>query len=144
MGAPELPKNGLFWPKMATVCHKQSQQPQMGLTWFNIDVRTFFGPKWPYLAIGSPSKPKWVEHWLNMVEHCQTHPGGSVWAFRAPKCHFLGAKRVQTHPPRCEIQCSTMFNQCSTHLGLLGPPMAKYGHFGPKMAIFGHKNGQNH
>ena len=44
-----------------------------------------FGPKWPYLAIGSPSKPKWVEHWLNMVEHCQTHPGGSVWAFMAPK-----------------------------------------------------------
>ena len=29
----------------------------------------FFGPKWPYLAISSPSKCKWVEHWLNMVEH---------------------------------------------------------------------------
>ena len=23
-----------------------------------------------------PSHPKWVEHWLNMVEHCWTHPGG--------------------------------------------------------------------
>ena len=29
----------------------------------------FFGPKWPYLAIGGPSEPQWVEHWLNKVEH---------------------------------------------------------------------------
>ena len=53
----------------------------------------------------------------------------------APKCNFLGAKGVQTHPPRCEVQCSTMFNQCSTHLGSLGLPMAQYGHFEPKNAI---------
>ena len=36
-----------------------------------------FGPKnshiWPYLAIGSPSCPKLVEHWLNMVEHRSPH-----------------------------------------------------------------------
>ena len=32
--------------------------------------------------------------------------------------------------------CSTMFNQCSTHLHLLGLLMAKYGHFGPKKAVF--------
>ena len=28
-----------------------------------------------------------------------------------------------------EIQCSTMFNQCLTQLGLLGMHMAKYGHW---------------
>ena len=37
--------------------------------------------------------------------------------------------------------CSTLFNQCSTHLGWLGPPMAKYGHFGQKMAVFGRFQG---
>ena len=45
-----------------------------------------------------------------------------------PKCHFWGAKRFQTDPPRCEVQCSTLFNQCSTHLWSLGLPMANYGH----------------
>ena len=54
----------------------------------------------------------------------------------APKCHFLGAKGVQTHPPRCEVQCSTMFNQCSTQLGSLGLPMAQYGIFWPKKGHF--------
>ena len=63
--------------------------------------------------------------------------GSFLRGFGAPKCHFLGAKRVQTHPPRCEVQCSTMFSQCSTHLGLLGLPMAEYGHLWPKRVIFG-------
>ena len=42
-----------------------------------------FGPKnshiWPYLAIGSPSCPKLVEHWLNMVEHRSPHLGWATW-----------------------------------------------------------------
>ena len=33
--------------------------------------------KWSYLALGSLSGLKWVERWLNMVEHCISHPGGS-------------------------------------------------------------------
>ena len=33
-------------------------------------------------------------------------------------------------------QCSTMFNQCSSHLGSLGLPMAEYGHFWPKKGHF--------
>ena len=37
--------------------------------------------KWPYLAIGSPSSPKWVEYWVNRVEHCISHPGGQLWPF---------------------------------------------------------------
>ena len=53
----------------------------------------FFDPKWPYLAIGSPRKPKWVEHWLNMVEHCQTHPGGSVGPLGPPKSVTRGPQR---------------------------------------------------
>ena len=100
----------LFWPEMAIFGHRQSQQAQMGWTlvehgWtlyftsggVSLSLldhpemspggprNVLFDPKWPYLAIGSPSKPKWVGHWLNMVEHCQTHPGGSVWAFMGPK-----------------------------------------------------------
>ena len=54
-----------------------------------------------------------------------------------PKCHFWGAKRFQTDPPRCEVQCSTLFNQCSTHLWSLGLPMANYGHIWPKRVILG-------
>ena len=42
-----------------------------------------FGPKnshiWPYLAIGSPSCPKLVEHWLNMVEHRSPQLGWATW-----------------------------------------------------------------
>ena len=49
---------------------------------------------------------------------------------------LAGTAYGQTDPPGCEIQCSTMFNQCSTHLRLLGLLMAKYGHFGPKKAVF--------
>ena len=59
---------------------------------FNLECTTFlpiwphyghFGPKnshiWPYLAIGSPSCPKLVEHWLNMVEHRSPHLGWAIW-----------------------------------------------------------------
>ena len=31
-----------------------------------------------------------------------------------------------TGPPICEIQCSTLFNRCSTQIGQLGLPRAKY------------------
>ena len=69
---------------------------------------------------------------------------GPIWQFPVifggsgtPKCHFWGAKRFQTDPPRCEVQCSTLFNQCSTHLWSLGLPMANYGHIWPKRVILG-------
>ena len=77
----------------------------------------------------------WDCLWPNMAIFGQKRSflGGSG----APKCHFFGAKRVQTHPPGCEVQCSTMFNQCSTHLGSLGLPMAQHSHFEPKNAVFG-------
>ena len=86
----------------------------------------FFDPKWPYLAIGSPRKPKWVEHWLNMVEHCQTHPGGSVWAFRAPKkCHpgAPEAFKIVIFGPK------TPFGAAGTAYGKLWPFWAKKGRF---------------
>ena len=49
-----------------------------------------FGPKnsqiWPYLAIGSLSDPKLVEHWLNMVEHRSPHLGWATWTpLHSPK-----------------------------------------------------------
>ena len=49
-----------------------------------------------------------------------------------PQMPFFGGKKGPNSPPRCEVQCRTMFNQCSTHLGWLGLPKAKYGNFGPK------------
>ena len=38
-----------------------------------------------------------------------------------PRVILVGA----SGPPRCEPECSTKFNQCSTNLGHLGSPMAK-------------------
>ena len=55
----------------------------------------------------------------------------------APKWCFRVVKKAQTDPLGCEVQCSTLFNQCSTHLRLLGLHMAKNSHFGPKKAVFG-------
>ena len=123
MGAPELPKNGLFWPKMAIFGHRQSQQAQMGWTLVEHGWTLYFtsrgvylslldhpemshrspeGPEnslfWPEMAVfghrrSQRAKMGWTlveQGWtrLNRVEHCQTHPGRPVWAFRAPKnCH---------------------------------------------------------
>ena len=50
-------------------------------------------------------------HWQNMA---------IFGASGAPRCHFLGALRAQTGHPGCVWQCPTSFNQCPTHLGLLG------------------------
>ena len=61
---------------------------------------------------------------------------------RAPRWHFRGVKRVQTHPPGCVQQCSTMFNQCSTHLGWLGLPMANKRNFGANFGQKWPKSGQ--
>ena len=72
---------------------------------------------------------------------------GQIWPFWVKKGRFRAllrppsdisgwSKRLKLTPPGCEIQCSTMFNQCSTQLGLLGLPMAKYGHFGVKKGRF--------
>ena len=72
----------------------------------------FFGIKWPDLDIGSPSSPKWVQYWVNMIEHYISYPGGQLGPFRAPENVNL---RPQNHPK--------MF-------------------FRPKMAIFSHRQSQ--
>ena len=43
--------------------------------------------------------PKWVEHWLNMVEHCTSHLGGWVWTPLAPKKWHFGAPE----PPKNDL-----------------------------------------
>ena len=60
--------------------------------------------------------------------------GGS----RAPQWHLRVVQKAQTDPPGCGEQCSTLFSQCSTHLGSLGLPMATFGHSRPKKAIKWH------
>jgi len=67
---------------------------------------------------------------------------------------FFGALKVQTDPPEGVWQCSTLFNQRSTHLCLLEGSMvkklhfwAKKGHFwrlwGPPATLFGDPKGPN-
>ena len=80
---------------------------------FYCHFMAFFGSKWPYWAIGSPSDPKWVEHWLNMVEHCTSHLGGWVWTPLAPQKWHFGAPE----PPKNDL-------------------------FWPKNAILGHRQSQ--
>ena len=61
-------------------------------------------------------------------------PKSNFWAFLRPLLTFSGGIKGPNWPPR---MWNTMFTHCSTHLGLLGPPMAKYVHFWPKKATFG-------
>ena len=72
---------------------------------FYCHLMVFYGPEWPYLTIGSPSDPRWIEHWVNRFNHFPPHPGVSVWAFKTTrKCHwwapqlpkmaFFGQKRL--------------------------------------------------
>ena len=128
---------------------------------------SFLGQKWQLLrplgpagdTFGGPKRPKQTPpDVFDNVQLCSTNVH-TIWvcwrclwpknvlfgpkitildASGAPGWHFLGALKAQTDPPGCVWQCSTMFNQCSTHLGLRGLPMAKYGHFGSKKAVFGH------
>ena len=85
---------------------------------------TFFGQKVPYWAIGSPSNPKWIEHWLNMVEfgpflppknffnkirrklpmvqYGHFEPKKTVFGrFWGSLVTFVGALMAQTGPPGC-------------------------------------------
>ena len=83
----------------------------------------FFNWASPEFAKVQPIWGRWNCLWPNMAISGQT---GSFWGSRAPKRHFLGAKR------------SKLFHQCSTHLKLLGLPIMAI--FGPKNAIKWPKN----
>ena len=74
-----------------------------------------FGPKLPYLAISGSSCLKWVEHWLNTVEHCISHLGGSVRTFLPPWKWPWGAPEG---PKNYQLLAK------SNHFwSILGPPM---------------------
>ena len=94
-----------------------------------------FGLKWPYLAIGSPSSPKWVEYWVNMVVHCISHPGGSVRALSVPrKCQF-GAPE----PPK-----KVFLGVAETAYGQIQPLWGHFGGFqGPPMTFLCGLKGPN-
>ena len=124
-----------------------------------------FAPKSSFPAISGSSRIKWVEHWSNWAEYYIWHLGWSVEGFNTPwkspwgtpgglkndnfcpKIIILGAswgppwtfpgglKKVPTDHPGCEIQCSTQFDRCSTHLRL----MAGNDDFGAKTMIWGQK-----
>ena len=75
-----------------------------------------------------PSMAKYYQIWPKMAYL------GAPWD---PWDHFRWVQRGQTGPSICEVQCSTLFNRCSTQIGQLGPSMAKYCQVWPKMAVFG-------
>ena len=77
----------------------------------------FFGSKWPYWATGSPSDPKWIEHWLNMVEHYTSHLGGEFGPFLPPKNGIWGPPE----PPKI-----TFFGQIWTYWALGSPSDPKW------------------
>ena len=52
------------------------------------------GHIWPYMAIGDPSCPKLVEHWLNLVEHCGPHQGDHLDPFAPTKSDTGGSQRA--------------------------------------------------
>ena len=68
---------------------------------------------WPYAFSATPNGLGISWTWLNIIFHIRG----------------VGYDHLE--------QCSTMLNQCSSHLWSLGLPMAEYGHFGPKRVIFG-------
>ena len=69
----------------------------------------------------------WPLEALTQVSHFKTHICPESYAKKkpffggsgAPNWQFLGAERALNDPLGCEIQCSIMFTQHSTHLGLL-------------------------
>ena len=90
------PKMAVFGPKMQNIVQhirgglfgpleppkSVTRGPQKRQNW------PFLAQKCNFLTIDASSRPKWVEHQLNKVEHCPTHSGGSVWDLRTPKkCH---------------------------------------------------------
>ena len=100
-----------------------------------------FLPWGPPVALFGHRQPQQPQMGWILGEHGLTLYFRHFWGLPPT---FPGVLKGPNWLPGCVWQCSTMFNQCSTHLGLLGQPMAKYGIFRQKMAIFGHKNGQNH
>ena len=127
-------------------------------------------PKQPYLALSSFSSPKWVEYWLNMIEHCISHPRGSVRALSAPRnCQFWAPDQPKNvffslklpdlvidspSSPKWVKYWVNMVEHCISHPGgsvrgsgpfrppenvNLGPQNRPKCVFRPKMAIFSHK-----
>ena len=79
-----------------------------------------------------------------MAEYYQIWPNMAYWG--APWDtwdHIRWVERGGTGPSRWKIQlqCSILFNQCSTKIGQLGPSMAKYCQILPNMARKGRFGG---
>ena len=84
-----------------------------------------------------------------MAKYCQIQlKDGCFRGPLMPSRVILVGHRGPSGPPRCGIQCSTVFNRCSTNLRQVGPLMAKYGRKwlklplqGPSEAPHGHFGG---
>ena len=91
------------WTWLIIVSHIQGvslgllDQSEMSMGGPRTAWNQLYWPKWYFLAKGHPSNPNWVEKCLNMVEYCQTHPGGSLgnprtaqkWPFGLKMAFFL-------------------------------------------------------
>ena len=61
----------------------------------------FFSLKLPDLVIDSPSSPKCVKYWVNMVDHCISHPGGVSQGLRALSAPRKCQLRAPEPPKMC-------------------------------------------
>ena len=86
-------------------------------------------------------QPVFNPNWAARTTYGQILPNMAKMAYLGahwdPWDHFRWDERGWTGPSRCKIQCSTLFNQCSTQMGQLGSSMVKYYQIWPKMAVFG-------
>ena len=87
-----------------------------------------------------PSKPKWVEHWLNLVDHCISHSGGQFGSFGPirnvngrpqnglksallAQMVLFGQRSSEQSDPNWVEKCLNMVEYCQTHPGgSLGNP----------------------
>ena len=84
------------------------------------------GSEWPIPVVGYNVQPVFNQFEADRAANGQIRPnmarngcfGGPL---RPPRVILVGAKGSQWPPPRCGLQCSTVFNQCSTNLRQVGP-----------------------
>ena len=62
---------------------------------------------------------------------------GRFGSLPTPRDHFWWFQSGPTSSLRCGKQCSTLFIQCSTQIGQLGPSVAKFCQIWPEIAVLG-------
>ena len=146
MGPSKWPRGPKKAPKMAVFGHIWPYLPIGGPSYLKLVGHCLNKVEHCIPHLGGGMDP------FGHIKNCPVGEGkaamakyGQIWlkngCFRGPLMPsrvILVGQRGPSGPPRCRIQCSTVFNRCSTNLRQVGPLMAKYGQIWPNMA----KNGR--